>query len=1569
MKWKTWLLPVVSTLLLLGLIWLAFSGGALRLSNVSGDSTRWDSGWYAAAGGDAVRAVALPARLRAGENDLVKTLPRVLPLGACVYIKCNNQQITAEADGRPLTVVGVGSTVGHTVPFDLPWSMVRLTPSKAGQTLRLHFSGTGSKPMVEVYTARLGTAADVQLVLTNESLPKLVLSVLILLFSLAVLSFSLAQSVRLRERVSDGYAYLLWLVVCAGVWFLTDTDIVAVSNMGSEAFLLLNVCSYMVMPLPFLLFARRRISNLRRWVVALLVLILLHIGMQAVLLLTGALSYRVAVTVSHVLLTLCCLLLLSGVLENRQLEAMNGELRAGVVITAVSGLVTTVLFYLTPLPDNASVFRLGALGLVIALTAGFLRSNADRLLEAQTVEQLRVHEEEYRIAARQSDKHVMRFDVARRTLLQGEEDHRLFGDAREVPGMPERAVTAGLVAEESAADFRAFFDAMLIGKPAGSCTLRLRGAGGTGVWYRGEFTMIFSAAHEPLQAVISFFDVSEQREKELAYQKWKQSYAEMAPTGMNYYEYNLTRDTLDSETGRMLPTLPEGARRSLSQMVNYLTERYVSPLDEQRFRAFFQRNRLLEAYGHGIRSDRLEFRRLDAADHPLWTVATVQLIADPYSSDVQAFLLLKDVDAQKRDEMTVRARSYTDPLTGLLNRTAFEEQLNAFLQRGESDGMHALMMLDVDGFKRVNDTFGHQFGDRVLIDIAASLRTMMRSDDLIGRIGGDEYMICLKNVRDGAGFLEKKAGGICRALDRQFGSETAISGSVGVALYPRDGKTFEELYNRADKALYYAKHHGKNRYVVYHEELMDSDGTAPSAHTPFDAPAEPEALMQAEVRPERTLLIVDDVELNREILREIFKDEYKLLMAESGQTCLEWMGNSEAGVSAVLLDLLMPEMDGLEVLRRVQRDAYMASIPVIVISAAEEAEFSLRAIELGATDFVSKPFDPRLVRLRVHNAIQKRETEELRAQNRFLLVQKSDESRHQNELRYQAEHDALTGLCNEAAFFRKTRQMLDQHPDQPFVMVAFDIEKFRVINETFGYGEGDRLLCHIAERLRAVLAGRATYSRLDTDHFAICLPYNPSELKAYLAQADQELDSYDLAFDVTLSYGLYVIDDRSAQASVMYDRALTAKRTIKGDFRCHYAYYDDALRQTLNNEMEIINGMQAALQNEQFEIYLQPKCRLRDGAVVGAEALVRWNHPTRGLLAPGEFVPIFEKNGYILKLDAYVWERVCALQRRWMDAQGGRAPCPVSMNVSRVNLYNPTLVATLCGLADRYGVPRRMLELEITESVYAQDPRQLSGLVAELRAEGFPVEMDDFGSAYSSLNMLKELPVDMLKLDMRFLFGKDEDGRGGIILSSVVRMARFLSLPIVAEGVETAAQARFLSSIGCMVGQGYYFYRPMPVGDFEALLAENPLRGEPAPDAGGPDMSLRRVWSIDGDFGMMLSAMPCAASLCELNVDNIEMLRTNAEYLRLTGDSEEYIYTYGTHMRDFTNEKCYRALHSLFVQAFERQQPAEGEYERKGEDGRWHKMKLHVRYLCGPEDRALFLLTYQLLAEEGENEC
>ncbi|MEG2622038.1 MAG: EAL domain-containing protein [Clostridia bacterium] len=566
-----------------------------------------------------------------------------------------------------------------------------------------------------------------------------------------------------------------------------------------------------------------------------------------------------------------------------------------------------------------------------------------------------------------------------------------------------------------------------------------------------------------------------------------------------------------------------------------------------------------------------------------------------------------------------------------------------------------------------------------------------------------------------------------------------------------------------------------------------------------------------------TMLVVDDIAINRAVLKSLFED-FDVLEAVNGQDALITLKAFKSRIAVVLLDIVMPVMDGLDVLREMQRDRELSGIPVIITSGADEMEHGLKAISLGAMDYVTKPIEPALVKLRVASALQKRENERLRVQNQYLLVQREDELRHQKELRHLAEHDALTGLYNRGAFYRQVQQMLLERPDTRYLLIAFDVERFKMINELFGFHEGDRLLCYIAAHIRDVARPGEAFCRLDGDNFALCLVDHPTRMAEILTLIEREMKAYPLGFHVKIILGCYEIPDRSLSVEAMLDRALMAKRSIKGKYKKQLAYYDDELRQDLLHEQQVLSQMESALAGDQFKMYLQAQYNYATGELIGAEALVRWAHPENGLIPPSDFIPIFERNGFIQRLDAYMWDQACQTIRRWLDTGRRAVPLYVSVNLSRMDIYNEMLCDILCGLVQKYQIAPRQLKLEITESAYVQNPQQLVSVVERLRAHGFIVEIDDFGSGYSSLNTLKDLHVDTLKLDMKFLDDARRSKRSDSILYHVISMAKSLGLSVIAEGVETKAQADFLLSVGCALMQGYYFSRPLPIAQFEQLL-------------------------------------------------------------------------------------------------------------------------------------------------------
>lgn len=554
------------------------------------------------------------------------------------------------------------------------------------------------------------------------------------------------------------------------------------------------------------------------------------------------------------------------------------------------------------------------------------------------------------------------------------------------------------------------------------------------------------------------------------------------------------------------------------------------------------------------------------------------------------------------------------------------------------------------------------------------------------------------------------------------------------------------------------------------------------------------------MKEKQKILIIEDEVVNRRILKKILEEDYELLEADNGAAGWDILrGENSGDVDAVLLDLVMPVMDGFEVLDRM-RKASMAEMPVIVMTGETDQKAEQNALEAGAWDFVTKPYNPRVLKSRLRNAIARRQV------SVYEKMQKM------------AAHDPLTGLHNRARMFAKTRQMIDEHPGEKFLFLKVDIDRFALYNAAFGEEEGDKLLCFLAGLFRnmAQKYELITFGRMNADVFCACVRHNGNTeiLERAVEEVQKKLASYRSNYLLEISVGVYLIDEPSLSVEEFYLRASMAGQKCKSQYGKHISYYDEDYRRHAAEELLIANEMKHALEDNQFVVYLQPKVNLTSDKACGAEALVRWLHPEKGLVSPGIFIPVFERNGFIAQLDYYVWEQTCKMLKKWTE--GGYQVYPVSVNISRISLYNPGLKNLLVGLVEKYGIDYALLQLEITESAYMTSPELMQETIHSLRIAGFTILMDDFGSGYSSLNTLKDIEVDILKLDMQFLPKDDKVEKGEIILASMIKMANWLGMQVIVEGVETRKQRDFLEGAGCECVQGYYYSKPIPQEEYEA---------------------------------------------------------------------------------------------------------------------------------------------------------
>ena len=549
----------------------------------------------------------------------------------------------------------------------------------------------------------------------------------------------------------------------------------------------------------------------------------------------------------------------------------------------------------------------------------------------------------------------------------------------------------------------------------------------------------------------------------------------------------------------------------------------------------------------------------------------------------------------------------------------------------------------------------------------------------------------------------------------------------------------------------------------------------------------------------RLILVADDEMVNRAMLGEILKEDYEVIYANDGGQALEMIREHKNTLSLVLLDILMPVMSGLEVLKEVRADPELSHIPVIVTTAEKETE--IESLNLGAIDFIPKPYPAAGVIL--------------------ARVLRTIELSEDRDIIQQTERDALTGLYNREFFYRYAEQYDQFHVDKVMDAVIVDVNHFHILNERFGRAYGDEILERIGEQIKKHLCDSDGITcRREADTFMVYCPHR-EDYQIVLDHISASLAGDGASKNrVRLRMGIYSSVDKNIDIDRRLDRAKMAADTVKGSFTENIGYYSEEMHERELYAEQLIEEFPTAIANNQFEVYYQPKFDVRPDTPIlaSAEALVRWVHPTLGTINPGVFISLFEDNGLIRTLDTYVWKETARQIREWKDRLNYSVP--VSVNVSRIDMYDPALPDTLVDILNSYDLSPKDILLEVTESAYTQDSMQIIQTVENLRSLGFMIEMDDFGTGYSSLNMISDLPIDALKLDMRFIRNAFKEGGNTHMLEVIIGISDFLSVPVVAEGVETEEQLHALKNLGCDLVQGYFFSRPVPAVEFEPFILQ-----------------------------------------------------------------------------------------------------------------------------------------------------
>lgn len=817
-------------------------------------------------------------------------------------------------------------------------------------------------------------------------------------------------------------------------------------------------------------------------------------------------------------------------------------------------------------------------------------------------------------------------------------------------------------------------------------------------------------------------------------------------------------------------------------------------------------------------------RLLEEGGKPCW--CCFKAFSMPTESGYKLLGCVFDIDEQVKEKEYEEYLSRLDLLTGVFDAANARMEIDTYLKTSGKTGSHAMIVVDIDDLKSINTNLGYLFGDAVIANMAEAFQESIPEDSVIGRIGGDEFIIFLKNI-SGMEQVMESAERIRSALQEVYVGEykeLKITCCMGIVRYPIYGKTYQELFENADKALFQAKENGKNMIQMYDQTLLHCLPEKESGYYNQYRMHDSQSLFRGEGQKiihfafdimAKTKDVSSAVKLLMEkIGREYHVDSVGIIETEKGRTRLnvtyEWHAKKSDVFDIEIEETVLLRGDCFD-----SQGLYMkegAGGSVLMAAFYEEGKF--RGC-VGLKDASGH---------RLWSNDEKEKLIEISKIVSFYLLKLRVSEKISERLEHMKNYDTMTGLSTLYKFKKDMAQMVAERP-QRYAVVYWDISNFKFINETYGYQAGDRVLYDLAVFLKGYLNQEdCLLARDSADKFVgLCPVTDIEEFRRWLNKIGQEFHELqkekNISVNLTVVSGTYLIEEGNQDISTAIDNANVARKAAKGGISSACRFYDEDMEESIRREIEILNNMEEALKNKEFIVYLQPKIDLDGEKPAGAEALVRWRRFDGSMVAPSEFIPLFEKNGFILDLDFYVYEEVCQTIRRWLN--NNMKIVPISMNVSRVHLNDGQFIFKLKKLVDFYQVPPELVELELTESMFLDNTKVALATMQELRKMGFSVSIDDFGAGYSSLSLLKDMATDVIKLDKEFFVHDELLNEEKIVVSSIINMAKQLNMKVLSEGIETKKQTEFLKEMDCDMVQGYFYAKPMPIREFERFLNSN----------------------------------------------------------------------------------------------------------------------------------------------------
>lgn len=1228
----------------------------------------------------------------------------------------------------------------------------------------------------------------------------------------------------------------------------------------------------------------------------------------------------------------------------------------------------------------AIILVLVVLTLLIFLVVDF----KNKQKEKEYNEKLRLAYEEYSIVAEQCDRAILKYDIVNDIL------YTIVPISDALPEILENATTffrdTELISDETKSILKQYQDDIKSGITPLSFDLHIY-INDKSIWYQFSSTLVMDTNNKPNFAILSAYDCTEQKKNEAAYKRWKQKVSSSIGSFASVMEIDITHNRMESAeysqnyfrkklaVGNFYKQLPEALAA-------------VHPDDRQKVEDFFDKNSLIKSLWDDVTQRVIELREYyPPTKNYRWSRMQLDLISFNNNKDIFAYVVNRDINDEKEREAELLLRSERDNLTGAYNRATFIEKSKQVLSDYGPDSVHAMLYIDYDDFKLVNDTFGHLAGDDSLKQTIAAAKSFLGENDFIGRMGGDEFIIFLVDI-DSEQTAVEKTQAICAAMKQSLSDGISLSVSIGVSLYPQDGITVTELYHKADMALYHVKEFIKGSYCLYSDTLKSLSSDIKGSY--------------AKQNTYMHIAHISDNQDDISALASTFFGNFTISVYNDIDKATNSFDDWLPLTDFVLLDLDLPHSDIF--VSQLKSKSVFYNFSVIAYAKSIDNETRNELIRIGFFDCLVKPLDYDFIRIKILSFIGNKENLFKRLHGQFYSQHKQDEEKYKQvllatntvvfivdkangvfvpdinankyisgnfdsrtlyrvlaedgiassadieqlkknisemsderrtpiylqfklktnankfewfdialinlisedttnsrvlvtfnnvddkvkaniALQRKAEYDALTGLYNKETFFEKLQSKVSKATPNYYALVSYDINNFKFINDQFGYEEGNKLIQYLAscfyERIDKNEYGISCH--ISADDFAFLLPTPKDDFANFVLHLKNDVQKYSLPFDYKFEFkiGVFIINDLSLSPDAMLDRATIARISVRDSYRTPLSFYDESMRKGIIAEQFIIGQMHTALDGEQFIPYFQPQYNHSKKTVIGAEVLARWIHPEKGFISPVEFVPIFEKNGFIVKLDSYIFKQACITLNRWKSMG---ITIPLSVNVSRLDLLDDDFISYIIQTAKNYDIAPESLNLEITESAFSLDQERILSAIKFLQKKGFPIEIDDFGSGYSSLNILKEVPADILKLDMRFLDDSGDNHKGGNILQSIVRMAKWLDLPVIAEGVETIEQADFLTSIGCSYIQGYFYAKPMPLDDVETLLLASTQERKITTSERLVNINSNKFWTPDSIETLIYNNYVGPAAVVEYdNNGRLEVIRVNENYINEMG--------------------------------------------------------------------------------------